>query len=123
MSLFEEIKKWLEFEGTIVGDGTLSDRGVDIQVNETLNKDQIERMHIELNKVEYRIADTFEKKEELMRYITMQTKLRLLIHTRMKSMMKIPKEYVDKYNKTVTVIRDIIKAQEEKETEEQEEMS
>ena len=116
MSLEGELKEWFEFEGGIVGDGKLSDRGVDIQTNENLEKDQIDAMHMELNKLEHQIADTFEKKDELMRYITLQAKLRLLIQKRLKGVKKIPQEYVDKYNEIVTGIRDILTEQAEKES-------
>ena len=115
MDMSDELMDWLEFEGGIVGNGTLSDRGVDVQVNENLGKDQIEEMHMALNRVEHQIADSFEKKADLMWNITLQAKLRLLIMNRMKGVKKIPREYFDKYNDVVTEMRFIIKEQIDKE--------
>ena len=115
MALSDDLKEWFEFEGGIVGDGTLSDRGVDVQVNENLDREQIAAMHTELNKLEHQIADTFEKKDEMMQKITMQAKLRLLIQKRMKGVKKIPQEYIDKYNETVEQIWSIVHEQEAKE--------
>ena len=116
MSLIDEIMECLEFEGKLVGKGKMENRDVDAQAVEALEKEQLETLHMEMNKLKNQIAETFEKKEELLDLIEIQAKLRLLIQKRLKGVKKIPQEYVDKYNTVVTEIRDIIKEQAKKET-------
>ena len=116
MGLMDDIMECLEFEGKLVGNGKMADRDVDAQAIEALEKEQLETMHMEMNKLKNQIADTFEKKEELLDLIETQAKLRMLIQKRLKGVKKIPQEYIDKYNAVVTEIRDVVKEQMKKET-------
>ena len=114
MGIIGEIMGHLEFEGSIVG-GKLTDDGAEDIAKDDMTEKQKEDLDSELKALRYKIADTFDNKEHLLKDIELQAKLRILIQKRMKEVKKIPKEYVDKYNEVVTRIRDTVKAQAEKE--------
>lgn len=54
-----------------------------------------------------------EKKDKIMGLIEYYAKLRVLILKRMKNLKKIPQEFVDKYNDTITRIRKAIRPEDD----------